>query len=83
MTQVLGHALVAEFASIVRGKHPGWSGDRIANGEAFIRRFQRDTPWMAARIAHAIKTSPENYEDIGLSPGSLKTRLPRMLKGTW
>lgn len=67
-----------ELALIIRGEHPAWQGDRIANAELFCHRLGRDfdnAPALAQDISRNINDCAEEY---GISPTGLEWAVNRI-----
>lgn len=65
--------IVNELGRILRGDHPGWEGDRRANGYAFLARIVRDMPDEAKALGVDIARNVSDFaEETGVSPGTLR-----------
>lgn len=74
---------VKEFASIVRGEHPAWSGDRRENGGCFLRTIRNDMPDQAKDLAFDIECNLEDYiTETGLPERTL-IQAQKVLYGQW
>jgi len=75
--------IMQEFAQIRRGEHAAWTGDRINNGECFLRQIRRDMPEEATAIAYDIECNLDAYsEETGLPHRTLEVA-QRYLYGMW
>ena len=64
--------VIKEYASIRRGEHPAWDGDRIANGEYFAWTVGRDFPEDASSLIQSVKDATNEYSRLtGLPERSL------------
>lgn len=73
--------LMKEFAEVIRGNHPAWSGDRIANGYRFLRRIADDSPEVAEALAKDVERNTSDYiEETGVSPRTMRL-VPKVLRG--
>lgn len=74
---------IKEFASIVRGEHPAWSGDRRENGGFFLRTIRNDMPEQAKDLAFDIECNLADYvEETGLPERTL-IQAQKVLYGLW
>lgn len=74
---------IKEFASIVRGEHPAWSGDRRENGGCFLRTIRNDMPEQAKDLAFDIECNLADYvEETGLPERTL-IQAQKVLFGLW
>lgn len=71
MNTMTTHEFLSEFALIVRGEHPAWSGDRLLNAETFFYRFLRDCDWAPMILADIEKNPVEASELSGLPPSRI------------
>jgi len=60
--------IVQEFASIVRGLHTGYRGDRRYNGGFFLYEIRYNNPDKATALAIDIDTNLMTYSDISGLP---------------
>lgn len=64
---------IKEYASIRRGEHPSYTGDRIANSEEFAFRIGYDFPLDAPFFVQSLRDSTTEYQVLtGLPPRSLE-----------
>lgn len=54
---------VKEFAQIVRGEHPGWTGDRRSNGGFFLYTLRKDMPEFATALGQDIENNVKDFSD--------------------
>lgn len=74
---------INEFAAIVRGEHPGWTGDRRENGGAFLRIIRNDMPEAAKELAFDIECNLNDYvAETGLPERTL-IQAQKVLFGLW
>jgi len=69
---------VSELALIIRGEHPAWEGDRIANAELFCHRVARDfdeTRSIADDIERNIHALSDSH---GMSPSGMRWTVNRI-----
>lgn len=76
-------SIVQEFASIIRGENPAWSGDRRENAGFYLRQINRDMPEYAKAIAYDIECNLNDYiEQTGLPERTL-IQAQKVLYGLW
>jgi hypothetical protein len=72
---------VREFASVTRGEHPLWKGDRILNGETYGFRIGLECD-EAAEIVRSLGIAEREYSLLtGLPVGSLRRLSAEIKKG--
>lgn len=52
-----------EFASVIRGEHKDWRGDKRANAEQFLLNIRRSTPLAACTFGHDIEENIQAFSD--------------------
>ncbi len=75
-------SIMKEAVSIRRGEHPGWTGDPVANRDAFLARVGRDLPDDASALADDLVANTTDYSDeLGISPDSVRYYANRLRDG--
>lgn len=71
-------AVMRLYVAVERGEHPGWGGDRVANGDALLREFARTRPEAPVVLA-AVEHNVEGYSnETGLSPDRIRYAVNRI-----
>ena len=74
--------VINEYASIRRGEHPAWDGDRIANSDYFAWTVGRDFPEDAMSLIQSVKDATNEYSRLtGLPERSLLIFCSECIKG--
>lgn len=76
-----GLDLLRLYATVQRGEHPRWGGDRVANGDALLAEFAHTRP-EAAIVLAALESNIHGYsQETGLSPDRVRYAVERLREG--
>ncbi len=80
----VNHAdFMIEFAQIIRGEHPNWSGDKRENAGFFLRMLRNDMPEQAKAIAFDVECNLDDYSGLTGLPHRTLEQAQRVLYGQW
>jgi hypothetical protein len=82
--QAINHLdTVNEFASIIRGEHPAYRGDRRENAGFFLRQIRNDMPEQAKQLAFDIECNLNDYIKATGLPERTLVQAQKVLYGIW
>jgi hypothetical protein len=84
MNTAINHLdVMQEFATIIRGEHPGWSGDKRENAGFFLRTLRNDMPEQAKALAFDVECNLNDFSELTGLPHRTLEQAQRVLYGQW